>query len=283
MPNSNLRVPYGSNSADQAALAWRVRLAQEPIPENSKDAQLGDLVPMWNAAIMGKSATTVIYDNCPYATMTNGVLTVSIFFYVFTSSPALPYRLNAGFGDISPAELAEMPRSFDVLLTNTDRLQLDDQFTGTMETQMPIFSSSGEEIAAEITLSDGVITASEPCTTVLRMNGTTPHYIHTLTMQLQKESADEETGARTGLSVTNMVNHVTATWIDEHGAEQKTTMNIEIPPCVSELLEACEEDILPGEDGMFLDDTEDHLIVYYNTCTGEVIEERIVEAEVYDE
>ena len=282
MTNSTLTVNFGaSNPTDQSSLDLKVSLAQERIPETSKYAEIGDLMPMWNNAINGKTAYEYIYDTCPYATIKDGVLTITMRFFVYPSVISLPYRLVCDFGTISPGILIQQSRSTDVLLNGVDTLQLDTVIDGKITPQMPVFNRDGEEIYPEITLENGIITASESCYTALRLNGLVSCFQHDLVMVIQKTTAGYRPGARIGLKISNLTNSVTAEWVDENDKLQKTTMGIEIPPCVEAMLEVCEDD-LPGEE-VDVDKALDSLIVYYNTCTGEIIKKVVVEGESDDD
>ena len=87
-----------------------------------------------------------------------------------------------------------------------------------------------------------------------------------------KAKEDAETGQRSGLKITNFSCTVQATWKNNEGEVQTSTLNLVIPDCVKNLLETC------GENGdlkntlLYINkDRKDYPIIYYSSCNGKIL------------
>src|SRR5574340_1526590 len=90
-----------ADPAEAAADVW-ARLTQEPIPDRAGRANLRDLWQMIAAAQAGESAYEYVYDSCPYVAIVDGVVRITLPFYVWPSHLGLAYDLTATAGTISP-------------------------------------------------------------------------------------------------------------------------------------------------------------------------------------
>ena len=79
--------------------------------------------------------------------------------------------------------------------------------------------------------------------------------------------------------ITNVQSHVTAIYSDEDGKPQKEELEIKIPQCVKDYLEKCPDGDLPWDVyGNAVYNDEDKVpVIYYSTCTGNVLEVRYEE------
>lgn len=261
-----------NRSEDPESKKLSVRVVQKYQGGTDDVANLGDLRPMLDAVLNGKSAFSYIYDICPYITITDGVVTITLTFYAYPTNLDMHYRLTPGAGILTSGNLITQPRSMDILIANSDTYQMDEVFTGTVKKQMPYFNSDGSEIEGNVAIefSGATIHLSEPVTTALRLDGETSCYEHTLIMQFAKKNDQGN-----ALSVTDLTNSITAQWTDENGDLQTETIPVTIPPCVTALLEACEDEIPVDPIATITK----RLVVYYSTCDGKVIDTHLFEDE----
>lgn len=82
-----------------------------------------------------------------------------------------------------------------------------------------------------------------------------------------------------GLSITNLQITIRARWVDTEGNEQSESMSLTIPQCVKDLLSMCDGE---GEEGNIGVDFckkyhgKSYDVVYYSTCSGNVLQKRTV-------
>jgi len=156
--------------------------------------------------------------------------------------------------------------------------------------QMDCVNEFCEVVASPtITVTGSTVSLSSPCYGVLRVRGMATGYKHTLTMEFAKQGnvvaaqvADVTLNgtpqvaapAPAGYAITSIDVSVTATYKDGTGEEQSKILSLDIPECVKDLLEYCEGDRLihQGTESTTIGDTETPTpVVYYDTCTGNVI------------
>jgi len=256
---------------DAATDIW-CRLSQEPIPSSADEANLKDLYQMIAAAQSGESAYEYVYDSCPYVTIVDGVVRITLPFFVWPSDMGLAYDLSASVGTITPGVAHEEFRSFDVVFDHAAAYDCEAVFDGELTPQMPYFAADGSEVAPPpITITGSVITLPEPLTTVLRAEGKVTGFRHELHIEVSKmatDPTDPEAGT-TQVSITSPESAVTVAWIDEAGATQTDILDMEIPGCVEDLLETCGDGTPKGDR---LRDDAAMYVVYYSTCNGEVLQ-----------
>ena len=257
---------FTARPASAAAADIWARLEQEAIPAGAGRANLADLYQMLAMAMSGQSAYEYIYDSCPYVTIIDGLVRVTLAFYVWPSEIDLNYRLHANIGEIGLPELVEAPKSFDAVFDNTDSVELGYLFTGSAVPEMPFFNQQGELLPdPAITILDTLVMLPENVTTVLRLDGLATGYKHTITMELVKAQDGEP------YSIDNLKATVTCIWTDEDGQAQTDILDLQIPGCVEDLLNLCDDgrlrtDVHVDEDQLY--------VVYYSTCNGEILRER---------
>jgi len=262
----------GSGSGSSSVDVW-ARLEQEDIPDSASEADLNDLHQMIAAAMSGESAYQYVYDSCPYVVIVDGVVTITLPFFVWLSSLDLAYELSASLGEISEGVLNEEYQSFDVIFDHTDSVDVGVAFTGTLVPQMPFFNDDGVEVPPpEITINGSVISFPEPLTTVLRAEGMAVSFKHNLILTITKAGTDfeenpTETTPRRDYSVEPPESAITVAWTDEAGDTQNDILDIEIPGCVIDLLATCED----GEFKADQPDEEPKFLLYYNDCDGSVL------------
>jgi len=253
--------------AGTAADVW-ARLTQEPIPSGADAANLKDLWQMIAAASAGDSAYEYVYDSCPYVVIVDGVVRITLPFYVWPSHLGLDYDLTTTAGTITPGVAYEEERSFDVIFDHAASYDYEAVFAGELTPQMPFFTADGRAVSTQaITITGSLITLPEPLTTVLRAEGQASGFRHELVLEVVKATPTDPAAATN--AVTNPEAAITIAWVDEAGAIQTDILDLEIPGCVTDLLETCPDSgDLKGEP----DWPEDELyVVYYSTCNGEIL------------
>jgi len=253
---------------DAAADIW-ARLSQEPIPSSADEANLRDLHQMIAAAMAGESAFEYVYDSCPYVVIIDGVIRITLPFFVWPSGLGLAYDLSASAGTISPGVAHEEFRSFDVVFDHTDTADYEAIFVGELTPEMPFLRPDGSEIPEpEIIAAGSLVTLPEQLTAVLRAEGKVYGFRHELVIEVVKAAVDPEAGedAEAELNkVEKPESAITVAWLDENGETQTDILDMKIPGCVLDLLETCEDGTPKGEP----EQEGERYVVYYSTCNGE--------------
>ena len=258
-------------ASDDVADIW-ARLTQEAIPSSADEADIKDLHQMISAAMAGQSAYEYVYDSCPYVVIVDGVVKITLVFFVWPSSLDLAYDLTATLGTISTGVAYEESRSFDAVFDHTADYDCEAVFDGEFTPEMPFFSDAGIEVEvdpSDIRVVGSKITLPEPLTTVLRAEGKVSGFRYELVIEIVKAVADPEGDAETpavAQEVTEPKSEITVAWVDEHGETQSDIMAVKIPGCVIDLLATC-EDKLKGDPQRPED--EEVPALYYSDCNGE--------------
>lgn len=284
MLNKSVGVSYSKSETLDSSIDEWVKLEQVDIPNSSQGATIKDAVNMVAYVKQGNSAFDYIADSCIYVSINAGVVTVKLDLYVWPSDINLQYELKTSIGTISDGTKISKPRAFNVIFDKTNTKSLGFIFDGVLRPEMPFFSSRGGDITPDptITIEGSNIVLSKKCTTVLRADVTAKGYLHTLSVELDSGTTtkqDKKTGAEVTVSGYLLPEPtITATWGDcdanstECLEDHKDVLEMKIPSCVTDLLNACGDGEIPKtlED---MHDDEAKYIVYWNTCTGEVIDE----------
>jgi len=247
-----------------------VRLTQEAIPSSADEADLNDLYQMMAAAQSGKSAWEYVYESCPYVVIVDGVVRITLPFFVWPSAIGLPYTLSATLGTISDAVAYEEFRSFDMVFDHAADVDCEAIFVGEFVPQMPIFRDDGSTIDdVEPTVTGSIVSYPESVTTVLRADGKAFGFRHELVIEITKAATDEtaEDQASQTYEIETPESAITVAWTDENGETQTDIMDIKIPGCVTDLLATCPDGELKGDPHR--PENEDLFVVYCSNCNGE--------------
>jgi hypothetical protein len=221
-----------------------------------------DLAQMLARVRSGLSARTYVSEACP-VTISGETVIVPVDFYVWPSSLTLPYVVAAAYGELSDPVQVSLARVFSVLVPVADSVRLPyltEQATAVWET--PCYSGLGAMIPPVSLAIDGAdLLLDRECFGVLRVSCQAIGYRYTCTMEFTKGN----------YSITNVRNTVIATWDDD--GIQTESLDLELPPCAADLLEACDDGSLITV-GTVNEDPAGIPTVYYSTCTGKVIELR---------
>lgn len=265
---SSLSISYAApDTSDSGRGSIWARLEQEYRGSDRDAATLGDLAQMIAAARGGSSAYTYIAKSCPYATVQDDTVIISLVFYVWPSSLDLQYSLAADLGTILDGEIVEEHRSFDVPFQGSDSADLMYKMLGyTLVEEMPFINSNGDILGGvEVTAGDSSVTLSESAYCVLRADGVATGYKHTIEMHIQKGDNDK---------IENLKNAITVSWVDDAGEDASEVLELEIPPCVDDLLEECPDGtttiwVSCVDRNCYGDNAK--YVVTYNACNGEII------------
>ncbi len=268
--NSSLSVSFQSGGADSAA-PW-VHLEQEYKKEYLDQTSIADVYGMLSYASTGKSAQGYAKKACTYVTLVgDSKIIVDLDFYVWPSSMDLLYNLKADLGEISDPEVLDLDRSFDVVFNGTHTEILPYSFDGTLTPQMPFIRPTGERIA-DMTpdISGDTVTFPEDIYCVLRAVGRVSGYKHTVTMEIDKTVDGKE------YKIENFQNTIVASWVNSEGVESTDSITLDIPDCVTALLEECADGTLSGSKSCVNEScgNDPVFVVYYNTCDGQPVLQR---------
>jgi len=266
-------------------------LEQQPTPLSERNATLADMVQMFNRVVAGESARSYQLEKCKSATVkTDGTIVVTLQVYVWPSSMGLPYTFTPSYGSVSLVEVVSLEREIDLVVDGSSSVSLPWLMdTPTAWWQMDCVNEFCEVVPnPTISVAGAAVSLSSSCYGVLRVRGQASGYKHTLTMDFAKQGnvvADKLADATwvgptptaapslSGYAITDIDISVTATYTDGAGEEQSEILALNIPDCVKDLLEYCEDGrLIHGTESVTVGDTETPVpVVYYATCTGNVI------------
>lgn len=261
---TSLSIPFSGRDVGRSE-NW-LNLEQVQVAEVVRSADLSDLLQMFAMVRSGLSARNYKKADCPVLVTGKDSATITLDFYVWPSSMALPYSLTAAGGVVSGPERIEMARSFDLVVPLTDRVDLGLLFSGTVELQTRCYNELSEVVPTpDMVIDNGVLSLSAHVFAVLRLTGVAYGYKHSVTIAI--DGVDDS-------RINNLHESIIASWLDGDGQPATTTLDMEIPACVADTLAAC-----PGDESWSVsvnvtDTPEPTPKVYFSTCTGKVIELR---------
>lgn len=273
MDYSTLKISYSDESYTDEFLS----VSQDDFGSSSVD--LKDLVQMLNLTKAGISSRKYLYEVCPYASINDDVLTVILNIYVDVSSLDLSHTISSSQGFLSDKSIVTNPTSFDLIFDHTDTAKFSSLFEGTATNEMPFYNDYGEEIVPEVTMLEHKVNLSESASTVLRCSGTSTGYKYTITLTLDSTPVDVvdyythlPTGETVpGYALENLDTTITVKWSDRNGVENTEELELQIPPCVEDLLNICGDGNKLAS-VVLINSGESNYVVYYSTCTGKVIQ-----------
>lgn len=248
-----------------------LHLEQEAVPLSQRNATLADMVQMFNRALSGLSSRTYQLEKCAAATIkSDGTLMVTLKVRVWPSSMDLPYALTTSYGSVATGNPVEIEREIDVAVEGTDAVTLPWLVGAPLAWwQIPCVNEWSEPVPEPaIIVAGATVTLNASCYGVLRIRGLAQGYQHSVTMEFLKPDK---------ASLTNIKVSVTATYTDTNDEQQAEILTLTIPACVLDLLEYCEGDNILATDPrkeLVINHDDPIPTVYYDTCTGQVIELR---------
>jgi hypothetical protein len=212
----------------------------------------------------GISATTYRPPTCP-ASVVAGVVMVPLDLWVWPVPLDLEYSLSPNQGVIGVASAVEIEREFDLVIDFQRRIDLPFLTSAlTWEwSDLPCFDHRSNEVEwPTITVEPSAILVGAEILGVLRVKCTALGYLHTLMLNFAK-GTDAITGVKAA---------VTASWSDNNET-QTESLDLEIPGCVTQLLETCPDGTTKRERalGEVTEEQQVRPVVYYNDCKGSVM------------
>lgn len=258
MITATLAIDYVTQATTQP---W-VHLEQLPVADNSLG--LKDLARMLALVRSGVSAHAYRQPNCP-CSVYEGTVDVPLEFFAWPSAPVLPYTLQTTHGELGAAEAIMMEREFSVVVDFNRRIDLPffiaADFTCTWA-DMPCFDRWGNEVDRPAVTVDAVsVQVTAEVLGVLRIRCVAIGFRHALQVVYPKTSTTR---------VSAKSPQVTATWGSGDSAGS-TTISLDIPGCVSDLLTTCDDGTLLSEasnGGQVSKETGKVPVIYFNKCTG---------------
>ena len=267
--NASASFSKQDSSEDRRKEIW-ARLEQEYRGDFDDAADISTVMRMVGSAMEYKSAMDQLYKDCVYASIVDGVITVTLAFYVWPSDMDLEYGVtvtkgeHGGSAELTTEEVINYHRSFDVIFDGSSYVELPYNFTGDITPSMPAYTPTGKASHATFEIVDSTVEASESVHTVFRADGTAHGYRHTVELTFSKYDADAEQ------RINNVNCEVTLTYQNEDGETEVEILQLDVPKCASDLLEWCESDKPTGCPDNNCD-REPTLKVWYSTCEDETI------------
>ena len=255
-------------------------------------ASLKDVHDMWIAAVTGRSAHLVRSTLCP---MEFAGSTVRIFlgFYIWPSRQDLHFSLSTALGTISTPTAISKYRQFSLFVDNQASIDLDYFMpSAVVEFETPAYNAQGEEIEPPFWwVEEGCyLHFSAPVFGAIRVSGIAEGFHAVCTMELDKPVDQVEppedysiypdnviiwgvppvTTVASAPRIENLENTITATWQDGENIETEQ-LRLEIPPCVKAMLAMCPD---MYQTIVLLCNEVSTLQVFYNACTGELLNAR---------
>jgi hypothetical protein len=271
MALSSLVINYAEPSSSTHS-PW-VQLEQI-VPKNlARYASIKDLYDLWLAAKTGSSAQLIRSDVCPVE-IEGRVIRLWIDFYVWLSNPENSYSLSAGVGTFGDKVHANTHKAFSLIVDNTREIALPYYFAdGVLVTwESDTFDKIGNQIFnVGMSVVDGCwLQLSEEVFGVVRVSGNAVGYKERLTIEVDK-GEDPEDGHWIEYTLTDFNVDITVTTDEDEEVMHLTDATL--PECVNTLLTMC-----PIQENINMCDVfaqagllGNLMIVYYNSCTGEVI------------
>jgi hypothetical protein len=255
--------PYDGNPFGYRDSNLGVKLEQIIPPKYKQLPSIGDVYNLWMSSASGRSATLAALASLPVS-VNGGVFQLQLGFYSWPSHPDLKYKVEVNQGWLI-SSLSTLQREFSVFVDDSIEVEMphwmDQVFT---RWESPTFNGVGERIlpSPQITLDGRYLEFSEKVFGGLRIKGRAHGKYHRVILSI---------GTGTNLiRVTDINVTATASWTDEEGKLQTTSLKLQIPEDVKYILELCPQRYITQ-----LCLKTRTLDVYFSTCTGEVIDAKL--------
>jgi hypothetical protein len=265
MSSANITIQLQNESVTGSAAPW-VHLEQPMV--NSSRLTMDDFDRMLALVMAGNSAHQYMQPDCP-ATITETEITTALVFFSWPSSPDLRYTINTDLAAKNAPTSLKMDQEFDAVAEMATECILPFYMEGvTVWWQTPCYNRLGEAVTpAEIVHDGNALKFSSEVFGVLRVIGTAVGQRHTHTLTMPKSASTK---------VTDVKAIVTAIWETSPDSEGSEELELDIPDCVSNLLEVCPD---TGENlyAKALKQAAGHdKEIFFSTCDGSVLEVRDV-------
>jgi hypothetical protein len=271
MTNQSVSVGFSSASSTSSDI-WAT-LEQE-YDGSDNEASLTDLYHMLAYGRAGTSSLEYLIRTCPYVTITEEEVTITLNVYVWPHSLDLEYDITCTEGVASAGELQTIDKSFDVIIDNSSSAVLPYVLDGEATPQTPYINQYGKLLDfSEPEIVGSLVTIDANAFVVLRVEGSATGFKHSVTL-----TYDIETIISEDFKVNAADNVVTLSYTNEEGELQTIQETLDIPACVTQILEYCGVslywNISAGGAGRY-----NSIEIYVDECKGGVILIREVDKE----
>lgn len=265
--NTSVTITLSNEASSTVDDSVFVHLEQEEI---FNELDMGGVYQMWINAKAGRSARNVNASQCDVAFQDDKVF-FSIPFNVFPSSMTLPYALTVSYGEIAEeSHVLQNETEFPVFFDRTDGINNNRIYTNVkFSEKTPCFNVDGSDRPSpDVTVGDTYFEVDDAVFWVLQGSGVENGYTHYVDFEISTK--DEEGN---DIAITSIESTVTVSWTGEDGETYTEQLTLEIPDCILNSLQLCN-----GKPSMVCHKCEGYiLLVYFSTCTGEVLSTRKVD------
>ena len=263
MDTANLSISLvAAPTADSTQSVW-INVEQDIPDAYDQAATYADLVQMMAYARSGESARKYRKAGCT-ATFYEDTVSFDLLVYVWPSHLDLAYQTKVTLGTVGPGESVAMEREGNVVFGLTDSVELPCVMDlASIAWVSGCCNEYSEKIVPPAITHDGAyITLDESCFGVLRIAGNARGYKHTVTITVEKTEAD---------SISSLAPVLTVSYADADGEIQTKELELKIPQCIIDYLETCPNGLIMSGSADVTTPGEPVAVVYYSTCTGNVL------------
>ena len=263
-PGRKEEVSESSLSTDQF-----LNLEQEPLSSWQDSVTPADISNMLLMAMSGMSTASYQNRRCEGSSMaSDGKLTITLAIYAWPHAMDMEYDLLPANCVLGEKKIINLWRELDVAFEGSGTAKLPFLMDGANGTWLTGCYGKHSVSLPEISLSvsGGSVYASAPCYGVARVKGYARGYRYSVTKSFTKATEDGWS------AIKDVKMSVTARWKTSEGEEQSSILELQLPSCVEQLLEACPSGG-PRVNSVFAEENPDGktLRVYYDSCRGTVL------------
>ena len=268
MVNSSLTVNLSKQEYTSSGVSPNILLE----PKSYSDTDSVDLATIYDMFILasnGLSAAGTKNIDCPMK-LVDGIVHVRLGFFAWPTIEDMSFNLSAAIGEIESIVAVERRKDFDVIFKLNDTADLTYVMQDvTLDWQTPWFDANGNFVSEpEYTVDGNIIRLSKPVFAVARVTGKAKGFYAVNHMEFEKDGLDTKT--------TNVKSSVMASWTGDDNSTETSTLDLELPKCVSAALEMCEGDGPPC--GLTITTNipgPGPVTVYYSVCDGSILDVRL--------
>ncbi len=289
--HAGVNITYTPAEEASNALPLRITLEPEYTAEKANRADLADIDSMLAMAMAGISSVNRLIDRCRWAKWgENGDLIVTLGLYVWPSDINLKYALSLpGNATSSEPVRVKVSRSQKYWVDGSRTIELPwllenatcswNRAAGCVDA----FSEPSPPPEVKYEQAQVSIMSKDDVYGVLEVSGQAVGWLHEITITYQKmaeggdENQPEDTPKLNSIEAEDIP--VSVTWKNETGEIQTEEEDLVVPPCVVELLAACDD----GHIKTYVDlkESKDKFVwnIYYSSCDGTMLGRRLVQSE----
>ena len=289
--HAGVNITYTPAEEASNALPLRITLEPEYTAEKANRADLADIDSMLAMAMAGISSVNRLIDRCRWAKWgENGDLIVTLGLYVWPSDINLKYELSLpGNATSSEPVRVKVSRSQKYWVDGSRTIELPwllENATCSWNRAAGCVDAFSEPVSPpEVEYEQAQVSVKSDADVygVLEVSGQAVGWLHEITITYQKmaeggdENQPEDTPKLNSIEAEDIP--VSVTWKNETGEIQTEEEDLVVPPCVVELLAACDD----GHIKTYVDlkESKDKFVwnIYYSSCDGTMLGRRLVQSE----